>query len=162
MSVDKEKLIEEMAKDLEDCIIYSPKRNEYNDYILDYNTIVKRLVEKGWIKPNKDSVVLSREEYVKKVVEEYEAGIENCKFHYEYIAIPHIAQVIKDKPDISDVEVEELIEQLGVEINEKYSAYERGSKETAKKIYKEYLCNILSLEAKEEFAKQFGVEIKEN
>lgn len=39
--------------------------------------------------------------------------------------------------------------------------YERGSKETAEKIYKEYLCYILSLEAKEEFAKQFNVDIKE-
>ena len=33
--------------------------------------------------------------------------------------------------------------------------------ETAEKIYKEYLCNIFSLEAKEEFAKQFNVDIKE-
>lgn len=41
------------------------------------------------------------------------------------------------------------------------NGYKKGSKETAEKIYKEYLCNILSLEAKEEFAKQFGVEIKE-
>ena len=36
----------------------------------------------------------------------------------------------------------------------------KARKETAEKIYKEYLCNILSLEAKEEFAKKFGVEVK--
>lgn len=40
------------------------------------------------------------------------------------------------------------------------NGYEKGSKETAEKIYKEYLCNILSLEAEEEFATLFGVEIK--
>ena len=39
--------------------------------------------------------------------------------------------------------------------------YERGSKETAEKIYKEYLCDIFSLEAKKEFAKQFGIKVKE-
>ena len=32
-------------------------------------------------------------------------------------------------------------------------------KEIAEKFYKKYLCNILSLEAKEEFTKQFGVKI---
>ena len=53
--------------------------------------------------------------------------------------------------------------------NEKYIKFigeklpellENKGKETAEKIYKEYLCDILSLEAKEEFAKLFGVEIK--
>ncbi len=39
-------------------------------------------------------------------------------------------------------------------------AYEKGSKETADKIYKEYLCDILSPEAKEEFAKQFNVDTR--
>lgn len=34
-------------------------------------------------------------------------------------------------------------------------------KEMAEKIYKEYICDVFPLEAKEEFAKQFGVEIKE-
>ena len=39
------------------------------------------------------------------------------------------------------------------------SIFVKERKKTAEKIYKEYLCGILSLEAEEEFAKQFGVEI---
>ena len=39
-------------------------------------------------------------------------------------------------------------------------ALENNGKETAEKIYKEYLCDILSSEAKGDFAKQFKVELK--
>ena len=73
----------------------------------------------GYRKIDKDKeVVLSREKYVKKICEEYENGIKDCKFHYEYIAIPHIIQVVKDNPNISDEEVEEVIRQVGVETKE--------------------------------------------
>ena len=66
----------------------------------------------------KDSVVMSREDYIKKICEECESTVKDCKFHYEEIAIPHIVQVIKNNPNISDEEIEELVRQTGVEIKE--------------------------------------------
>lgn len=113
---DKEKQIEEMTNIIDDCTWVTDEN--YCESISCEYCHAKRLYDKGYRKIDKDSVVLSKEEYVKKICEEYENGIKDCKFHYEYMAIPHIIQVVKDKPDISDVKIEELIKQLGVEIKE--------------------------------------------
>ena len=51
---DNQKHIKEMAKDLRDTHIHI--------YALE-ETLAEKLISKGWIKPNKGSMVLSKEEY---------------------------------------------------------------------------------------------------
>ena len=111
----KEKQIEEMAKDIgyQLGITYEEEKLPFSLHTRDY--LARALIEQGYRKLLKDNVVLSKEEYGSKLQDAYNNGVEFGK--------------------------------------------KCGSKETAEKIYKEYLCNILSLEAKEEFTKQFGVKI---
>jgi hypothetical protein len=63
---DKEKQIEEMTKDLYGEIDYDVNYysdDNYSEVNFNYIETAKNIVAKGWVKPNKDSVVLSKEEY---------------------------------------------------------------------------------------------------
>ncbi len=51
-------------------------------------------------------------------------------------------------------------ERITMSVKQWDKGYAQASKNIAEKIYKEYLCDILSPEAKEEFAKQFSVHIR--
>ena len=51
-------------------------------------------------------------------------------------------------------------ERITMSVKQWDKGYAQGSKITAEKIYRDYLCDILSPEAKQEFAKQFSLNIK--
>ncbi len=141
-----EKRIEEMKKDI--CHHNNNGICEIDDSICDRNCIgtiesellAKKLINKGWVKLHKDSIVLSKDEYEKLKGER--KLCDNCGTYFQsaWTACPKCGT----KP----------------------SDYERGSKETAEKIYyfvgdyydSEYLMFNLETFIKE----QFGVEIKEN
>ena len=128
---DKENQIEEMAKVL--CINDNFQCNTCPSMEKCFNySHAKKLYNAGYQKLPEDTVVLSREEY------------------------EELKQSKKDK-QLAYFGWEDALNSLkGLNADLK-----QISKKTAEKIYKEYLCDILSLKAKEEFAKQFGVEIKE-
>lgn len=116
-----EKQIEEIAEVIDDMVDDNARIREtrWDGYIALANSekIAEELLKHYQI-VDKDSVVLSKEEYVKRICREAESTVKDCKFHYEEIAIPHIVQVIKDNPNISDTEIEELIRQTGIEVKE--------------------------------------------
>lgn len=65
ISTDKEKQIEEMAKDLYGEIDYDVNYysdDNYSEVNFDYRETAKNIVEKGWVKLPEDSIVLSKEE----------------------------------------------------------------------------------------------------
>lgn len=57
MSIDKEKQIEKMAKDIHEEL----ETENIPYYECDF--MAQRLVKKGWVKPDKDSVVLTQDEW---------------------------------------------------------------------------------------------------
>lgn len=62
--INKKKQIEEMTKDLEEYVSYDEwNAREYGEYTVDCSYTAYKLIEQGWVKPDKDSVVLSREGY---------------------------------------------------------------------------------------------------
>lgn len=97
--VEDKEMIEEMAKDIEGEIDYDIF--EYDDIhdrvIFDYKATAKNIVDKGWIKPLKDSVVLSREEYDRALKKQYQEGCSNTsKFFYE-LKIPKASKETAEK-----------------------------------------------------------------
>ena len=80
---DKEKQIEEMAKDipyltLDRTVFVGAIETKNVSWTLseeDNKLIAKELISKGWIKPAEDSVVLSREEYEKQKAESVHINI---------------------------------------------------------------------------------------
>ena len=88
---------------------------------------------------------------------------ENCKLlAYDLITLGWV-KLHEDSIILSKEEYNDTINEKQNEAWDKGIEYgkEIANKETAEKIYKEYLCDILSSDAKEEFAKQFKLEIKE-
>lgn len=80
--------------------------------------LAEHLISLDYVKLTEDSMVMTREKYLNKLIEQYEMGIKDSKMHYEYIAIPHIIQSIKENPDIDDAGIEELIKQINIEVKE--------------------------------------------
>ena len=130
---DKEKKILAITQDLSDCLEYDIENSGFVDT---YDTACN-LVDKGWVKLPEDNVVLSREQwedykkYVDKCNEAYYRGQHEAEVYYKYIQIP------------------------------------KERKETAEKFYEFAKAwfgddeqNDYFVEVKN-FAKQFGVEIKE-
>ena len=132
---DNQKHIKEMAKDLRDTHIHI--------YALE-ETLAEKLISKGWIKPNKNSVMLSKEKYkllvecssyegvMKALKNEYTKGsketadtilnkvremLNNCETVCEYnkfLITPKIGYLMKDVDDGLD----EIEKQFSVEIKE--------------------------------------------
>jgi len=142
----KEKQVEEMVKDLEGCIIYSPKRNEYNDYILDYNTIVERLVKKGWIKLPEDRVVLSREQ--KEEYEQFKSFLERN----DWENIEHMETTL----DKCQKVLYERLQQSRKEMAEKCLNFVKEWVDNDEE------CLGFLFDFEDFITRQFGVEIKEN
>jgi hypothetical protein len=151
---DKEKQIEEMAKDLKQHIIktiYGVRSSNEREKCANY------LVSKGWIKPNKDSVVLSREEF-----ENLGLVVETIQ---EYESVNGQPKLVNEKKIVKKLKTN-LTDLLNQELKELQIAQAR--KETAEKILREVadcmqssdLSRIMAYRIKE-LAKQFGVEIKE-
>ena len=85
--------------------------------------------------------------------------IENTHpFYVETIAL-RVYEKYQPKLSEDSVVVTET-ERITMSVKQWDKGYAQGSKITAEKIYRDYLCDILSPEAKEEFAKQFSVSIK--
>ena len=86
---DKEKQIEEMAFDLTMIV-----QVDYYGHTL-FKETAESLVNQGYRKLPKDSVVLSREEYEKQYDEKwdnYRDGENNAKVYYENIVIPKLKE----------------------------------------------------------------------
>lgn len=80
----------------------------------DVQKLAEYLISLNYVKLTEDSMVMTRD----KLIEQYEMGIKDSKLHYEYIAIPHIIQSIKENPDIDAAGIEELIKQISIEVKE--------------------------------------------
>ena len=132
---DKEKQIEEMAKDLNEYVSYDEwSAREYGEYSVDCDYTAHKLIEQGWIKPNKDSVVLLKTKYemlvacssyegvINKLKDEYIKGSNETaekifkelksKNQYEYFSYDD------DKYCVSSDAIEELAKQFGVELEQ--------------------------------------------
>jgi hypothetical protein len=130
------KQIEEMAKDLYGEIDYDVNcysDDNYSEVNFDYRETAKNIVEKGWIKPSEDSVVLSREEFV-----EFEKKKEDllCK---EY-------KLMNYEKEIKDQARKETAEK---------------SINIVDTVCKEHNCLALAIVIKNRLIKELGVEIKE-
>lgn len=100
---DKEKQIKEMAKDCD----YVAHLLRFNDpYMLSlkgWSELTKEMIKLGWIKPNEDSVVLSKERYNKlislydEIWDSYYDGENNAKVYYENIKIPQARKETAEK-----------------------------------------------------------------
>ena len=177
---DKEKQIEEMAKDLTkhiDKTIYGVRSSNEREKCATF------LVDKGWVKLPKDSVVLSREEFEEK----YETSE---KFMAVVRELEDLKQNLEDKVVLTKEEYEKykIIEYMGKKsttipayklIKTFRGVEEQASKETAEKFAEklengidkldiilhedndeQYVSINQLLEFIDEIAKQFGVEIK--
>lgn len=165
--IDKEKQIEEMAQYVKGYL-----------YPLDNNSIencrilASALISQGWIKPSKDSVVLSREEYDELInlrqthaedlinaIQSYEESKADLKLEYD--------NHIKSLEKTIDRQSKDLNSQADRLIDLKAELENKG-KETAEKFTKGLIKIIkekdtyLDWDDVLEFAtEQFGVEIKE-
>ena len=156
---DKDKIIEEMAKDLEEFFYKTSMTLSFehtdgkSDIITDKKVLkvlnditqqvlipcfVKCLTDLGYRKIPKDAVVLTVEkvaEYEKRLKEAWEKDIEQAR-----------KEMLKDC-----IESNKIAEQIG---------YEKGSKETAREIY-DQLCGHGTTYVKKWIKEHFGIEIKE-
>lgn len=138
---ERENQIEEMAKDIENIIKPNLAIGNFNQYV------AVELIKQGWVRPNKDSVVLSREE------------INNAD--YFYVKDGELIPVEKGRGKfITNEWYKELLMKmpLGHEL-----AKER--KETAEKFLQLAYDRCLEksfIKKVEELAKSLGVEIKED
>ena len=156
---DKE-MIEEMAKDIHEEL----ETENIPYYECDF--MAQRLISKGWIKPDKDSVVqptiqsysthdndlvvLSREEYEKLKLE---LAIEKKRADESYTQ-KEVEEIIASKERIKSKETaEQAFEITKKIIDKKYAIETPWTRAT--------LSNIIN-QIEKEFAKRFSVEIKEN
>ena len=156
--IDKEKQIEEMRIQRKIEMTRDISNGISGVLAYEIQKLAEHLISLNYVKLPEDSVVLSREEYEKvKYVLKYEPEeaiirLEDLTKKNERLYSPHMFCSLGGCSGVR--------KGCNRTCKESWIVIER--KETAEKIYKEYLCGILSLEAKEEFAKQFDVEIKEN
>lgn len=175
----QENQIEEMDEDLTRAVEYDIENSD----LIDSCATAIKLIKLGWIKPNKDSVVLSKEEYEKLKKYEYKVQCGVCFTQKEWfdfinedsnfrtslqIKAEEKGYEQAHKEMLKDcIESNKIAEQIG---------YEKGSKEMVEKIIKMIKqtaipvavgkhTNIKFIETSEEelnaIAKQCGVEIKE-
>ena len=84
-----EKQIKELEKDLEEYVAYDEwSAREYGEYTVDCSYTAYKLIEQGWIKSDKDSVVLSREEFSKALTDNFNMGKKEAQFYSERVIIP--------------------------------------------------------------------------
>ena len=152
---EKHKQIEEMAKIIEDgCanIKCNEKCKYYNDepYICYTKRCAETILDLGYRKIDKDSVVITREEYSKELNDSYYQGQHECEIYYKNIQIPRERKETAEKfadllfSHITTREVWEELRTLWLRIG--------GGKKANLPIW-----NLLI----EPVLKQFGVEIKE-
>lgn len=167
----KQEMIEEMANDipyltLDRTVFVGATETKNVSWTLseeDNKLISKELISKGWIKPPKDSVVLSKEEY--KELKHYEDEM------YRLQGV--VDQLTNEGWDILDEKEEKIRQSERKETVEKFvndlpKNIEKYLKENLKENDyikgKQGLIDFATIIAKhlaKETAKQFGVEIKE-
>ena len=133
---DRERLIDEMTKDLDEYVSYDEwSAREYGEYNVDCDYTAHKLIEQGWIKPNKDCIILSREGYdilisvenerikqarnemVKKIFKKVREMLRDCDTVYEddgYHISPDVGYLMEDV----DNGLNEIEKQLGIDIKE--------------------------------------------
>ena len=160
---DKEKQIEEMAKDipyltLDRTVFVGATETKNVSWTLseeDNKIIAETLISKGWIKPDKDSVVLTREEY------------------NEYVELRNseIAELVKENKVLG----KQCLDWMKL-YHKQLTKTKQSSKETAEK-YSEMVTKFilelfknarisgsqrdLLLKRNKKLAKQFGVELEQ-
>ena len=135
-----EKQIKELEKDLEEYVAYDEwSAREYGEYTVDCSYIAYKLIEQGWIKSDKDSVVLSREEFSKALTDNFNMGKKEAQFYSERVAIPTTRKETAEK-----IFTELLKEKQLIDFGCGDGTYE-----------------YIDVEDLKDLAKQFGVEIKE-
>lgn len=138
----KEKQIEEMAKD---CY-YVAHLLRFNDPCMfslkGWSELTKEMIKLGWIKPNEDTVVLSREECEKLYYKGYENGKQIAEKFYKPLV----------KAETNKETAEKAFKITKKIIDKKYAIETPSTRVT--------LSNIIN-QIEKEFAKQFGFEIKE-
>jgi hypothetical protein len=131
---DKEKQIEEMTKDLYGEIDYDVNYysdDNYSEVNFNYIETAKNILAKGRVKPNKDSVVLSKEEYddylnLKDLLDkgyftsENRVAIHKARKETAEKFVKEVDDCMQgsDLARIMAYRIKELAKQLGVEIKE--------------------------------------------
>ena len=166
---DKE-IIEEIDEIITQCC-----KNVPNKECVDYPDCVRcwavQIYNAGYRKLPKDSVVLSREEYEKLKKYEYKVQCGVCftqKEWFDFInedSIRRTSLLIESKKQGYEQAHKEMLKDC-IESNKvaEQIGYEKGSKETAEKFLQFVYDRVIDkhlIRKFEEFAKQFGVEIKE-
>lgn len=162
---DKEKQIEEMGKDVCGNINTKMCANGTCPKIWDCpysNTMAEILIEKGYRKIDKGSIVLSKEEYNKKK-KHLQNVLELSSFQFENVVKENekLKEQLKDKKLLTEENYNKLchLAYFGYD-----DAYEKGCKETAEKFLQLAYDRCLEksfIKKVEELAKSLGVEIKE-
>lgn len=152
---DKEKQIEEMAKDIEHqkmfgpCIFENCPFREDDEILCNNCKVAQYLYNKHYLpKLPKDSVVLSREEYREYVDNENEAyyrGQHETEVYYKNIQIP------RERKETAERDFNAVIKALETKKTSILTHY--GIKES--------VGADIAIRTVKELAKQFGVEIKE-
>ena len=141
------KQIEEMAKD-----IHKELETENIPYH-ECDFMAQRLIKRGWIKPDKDSVVLSMEEYERlKRIETEKDRLYEMKLDLENQLIEKGWTEYEGADEIEKRVSKETAEKIkGFILSKLYEATDDLTRLILREIYWQV----------DEFAKQFGVEIKE-
>lgn len=147
----KNQLIEEMAKDLKTCL----PNNWYWQKTVDADTylVARHFHNQGYRKVQKDSVVLSTEEYkILKVKEKEKHWLETCMSVWKNAKIDAIRETAKkilneQYQECKVAERDVLIARGGNKNDDYYKGFSLGMTNTIMHI--------------EELAEQFGVEIQE-
>ena len=136
----KENQILAIAQDLSDCLEYDIE----NSGVVDTYDTAYKLVNKGWVKADEDSVVLTKEEYNKKK---------------KPLNITHFEKVVKENEKLNN-KIEGLKKIITLYSND----IKKIRKETAREFLQLAYDRCLEksfIKKVEELAKQFGVDIEE-
>ena len=132
---EQEKQIKELEKDLEEYVAYDEwSAKEYGKYTVDCSYTAYKLIEQGWIKPDKDSVVLS--------------GLELAEYKHYKEYTKSLAMIEKETAERDFNAIIKALEERKDRVEAFYGVAESVGVDVAIKTVKE-------------LAKQFGIKIKE-
>ena len=135
---------------------------DITEHIFDYERIAKGIINKGWIKTNKDSVVLSREEYERLLKIKEEASVKETNYFSNLFKLQkELEQVEKERDSAIDNCDRKSKETAERDFNKIIKALEER-KDRVKIVYgiAERRGIDMAIAEVERIAKQCGVEIK--
>lgn len=153
--IPQEKRIEEMSEDVTRAVEYDIENSD----LIDSCATAIKLIKLGWIKPNKDSVVLSKEEY-----EEYQK-FKDFMERNDWENIEHMETTLDKCQEVlyerlqqaSNETVEKILHIIDL-VDKKYQNYAKEKLQSGM-IAKAF--KVVAKEIKIEISKQFNVKIKE-